>query len=62
VINTADENELFAIALCTALPAAYKCSSFEKFNSTALVIKRRGTFNLAGYLSDTVKYLKMIKA
>lgn len=62
VINTASEDELFPVALCTALPAAYKCSSSAKYNNIVLVVERSGSNNLTDYLSDMVKYLKMIKA
>jgi len=62
VINTAGEDELFPVALCTALPAAYKCSSSAKYNNTVLVVERSVPNNLTDYLNDTFKYLKMIKA
>lgn len=61
VINTCPENNLFALAICSSLPAHLKCSENDGFNLADLIIKKTEPFNLRSYLEDTVKYLKMIR-
>ena len=62
VINTATENDLFATAVCGALPAVFKCGSSSKYNETGLIIERTDNAKLLDYLNETLKYLKMIRA
>jgi hypothetical protein len=61
VINTCDATNLFALAICSALPAYLKCSANNAFNLADLVIKKNESLSLRSYLDETVKYLKMIK-
>jgi len=61
VINTCNENNLFAIAISSSLPAYLKCSENNRFNLADLVIKKTTPFTLKTYLDETVKYLKMIR-
>jgi len=61
VINTCTEMNLFALSICSSLPAYLKCGENTRFNLADLIIKKTEPFNLRNYLDETVKYLKMIK-
>lgn len=61
VINTSDESDLFATALCSMLQGTCKCGSFEKFDTANLIIQPRPSAGLLDHLNETVRYLKMIR-
>lgn len=62
VINTCGQNNFFAIALASTLPAYLKCAENPDFNLADLIITRTESFTLKNYLEETVRYLKMIHA
>lgn len=61
VINTADEQDLFAVAICACLPATFKCGRSATHNDVGLIISRAPNIPLTDYLNDILRYLKMIK-
>ena len=61
VINTCSAHNLFSAAISSALPAPFKCAASSRFQDANLVVKRESA-DLAGYLRDTVRYLKMIRS
>lgn len=62
VINTIHEDELYAVSLCSSLPAPFKIGHSGKYNDVNLIIKRIEHHNLISYLNDALRYLKMIKS
>ncbi|WP_317898175.1 DUF6913 domain-containing protein [Aurantibacillus circumpalustris] len=62
VINTCDENNLFATALALSIQAQLKCGENKSFDLADLIITKKQADNLKNYLDDTFKYLRMIKA
>jgi len=61
VINTCTETNLFAMSVCSSVPAYLKCGEHAGFNLADLIIKNTQPFNLKNYLDETVRYLKMIR-
>jgi hypothetical protein len=61
VINAANNAQLFASSITSALQAPLKCAQANNFNEAELIIEKTVPFNLINYLNDVVKYLKMIK-
>jgi hypothetical protein len=61
IINTCSEQNLFALSVCSTLPAYLKCGEHSGFNLADLIIRRSGELSLETYLEETVKYLKMIR-
>ncbi len=62
VINTCNDDNLFATALTTTIPATLKCGHGKKFNELDLIIQKSDPYHLIDYLNDVVKYLKMIRS
>lgn len=61
VINTCAEDNLYAAAIATYLPAQCKCSSGGYYNVGDLMIHRPSTDTSTSYLNQVIGYLKMIR-
>lgn len=61
VINTCNQQNLFAISLQSALQASLNCSDNNDYNQTDLIILKLPQSTVISYLNDVIHYLKMIK-
>lgn len=61
VINTCNDDNLFATALNNFLTSPFKCGPSDTYNDTDLIISKKESFDLSLYLNDISTYLKMIK-
>lgn len=62
VINACGEKDLYSAFLFSSLNASLKCASSPLLADADLVVSSRESGNLIQFLTDTVHYLKMIKA
>lgn len=61
IINAAEDFNLFAASITSAIKAPFKCGLPSDFNENDLIIQKTNPFNLINYLNDVLRYLKLIK-
>jgi hypothetical protein len=61
VINACAGNNLFSTSISSSLSADLKCGLTNDYDVSDLIVKRTDSFTLVDYLSEVVRYLKMIR-
>ena len=61
VINTANDDNLYAISIASSIHAPLRCGSSSKFDDVDLIVKKTSPDDVINYLNNVINYIKMIR-